>query len=263
MNVHHQTLGWARLTRQERESKLHALGIGPEVLETIRSNPPRERILQAAKVALTIDEEPNSDLVEYIAGYAPRSAVYHYFKNMAELFRSAGKPKACKPLSTIILEPSYFDLASIVPPTAEKFEVHMENAENVNRFCVWQKVNGGMRSTVLDRRVRRITFLCGIMLYAGEGTKSLSSGRVELANSDPGILRLYINFIEALGIPVARLKARIQLHRMDDELEAQELWSKELGLNSTQFARPLLKSPSMVVHRRTFTLQVSYYNTML
>lgn len=261
--MHHQTLSWARLTRDERDSRLLALGLGAETLEVIRSRRPRERILRAAKLALTVDEEPNSDLIEYIAGYAPRSAVYHYFRSMAELIDCVGRPRAQRSLSKIVLHQPYLDLASTVPTTAENSDVHMENAENSNQFIVWQKVNGGMRTVVLNRLIRRVTFLCGILLYAGEGTKSLTSSRVELANSNPGILRLHINFMSALGIPAKRLIARVQIHRADERLEAETLWSRELGLGSAQFAKPLLSPTSPAKHRRTFTLQIGYSNTML
>ncbi|HEV2118492.1 MAG TPA: hypothetical protein VGS11_00050 [Candidatus Bathyarchaeia archaeon] len=219
--------------------------------------------MQAARVAQTVDEEPNSDLIEYVAGYAPRSAVYHYFRNMAELLNFVGVPPSPRPLSKILLQPPCFDLASVVTPTAEKSLVHMEDAKNEKRFRVWQKVNGGMRSTVLNRRLHRITFLSGILLYAGEGTKSLATSRVELANSNPGILRLHIKFMKAIGIPATKLRARVQLHRLEEEREAEELWSRELGLNSTQFVKPLLKAPSEFAGRRTFTLQLNYSNTML
>jgi len=116
---------------------------------------------------------------------------------------------------------------------------------------------------VLNRSVNRLTFMAGVVLYAGEGTKSLESTRVELANSNPGILRLHIRFMEELGFPVEKLSARFQIHSIEEEPEAKNLWMKELRLGPRQFVRPMLKAPSGQVRRRTYTLQLSYANTML
>lgn len=45
--------------------------------------------------------------------------------------------------------------------------------------------------------------------------------------------------------------------------EAQNFWSKELGLSPVQFMKPLLSEPGDPDARRTFTLQLSYSNMML
>jgi len=232
--MHHQTLSWSRLTREERDSRLLSLGVKQETLEAIRSKAPRDRILEAARVALTIDEEPNSDLIEYIAGYAPRSAVYHQFRSMKDLFECLGTrqvPSFAQSLPpTVNSRQSALDLISVIPARIESIAVHVEDVGSGRQVNVWQKVNGGMRMVVLNRCVNRLTFLTGVMLYAGEGTKSLESTRVELANSNPGILRLYIRFMEELGFPIVKLRARFQIHSLEEELEARSLWMKELGL---------------------------------
>ncbi len=261
--MHHQTLSWSRLTREERDSRLRALGVKQETLDATRSVAPRNRILAAAKVALTIDEEPNSDLIEYIAGYAPRSAVYHHFRSMKDLIDCLGFRQApdLPPLVTTL--PTAIDLVSVLPPRMGGFAVHVEDAGNGRQVNVWQKVNGGMRSVELNRSVDRLIFIAGVMLYAGEGTKSLESGRVELANSNPGILRLHARFMEELGFPLRNLRARFQIHGPEEEREAKNLWMKELGLAPQQFVKPMLRPPSGRVRRRTFTLQLTYANKML
>ena len=265
--MHHQTLSWSRLTREERDSRLLSLGVKQETLEAIRSKAPRDRILEAARVALTIDEEPNSDLIEYIAGYAPRSAVYHQFRSMKDLFECLGTrqvPSFAQSLPpTVNSRQSALDLISVIPARIESIAVHVEDVGSGRQVNVWQKVNGGMRMVVLNRCVNRLTFLTGVMLYAGEGTKSLESTRVELANSNPGILRLYIRFMEELGFPIVKLRARFQIHSLEEELEARSLWMKELGLTPQQFVKPMLRPPNGRVRRRTFTLQLVYPNTML
>jgi hypothetical protein len=234
-----------------------------ETLDAIRSKAPRAKILEAARVALTIDEEPNSDLIEYIAGYAPRSAVYHLFRSLKELIDCLGTREALSLPPAVNSRPAALDLVSVFPSRIGVYAVHVEDVGSGRQVNVWQKVNGGMRSVVLNRTVNRLTFLTGVVLYAGEGTKSLESGRVELANSSPGILRLHVRFMEELGIPLAQLRARFQIHHPEEELEAKNLWMKEVGLAPQQFSKPLLRPPSERVRRRTFTLQLSYPNMML
>jgi len=261
--MHHQTRSWARLSSSVRDAKLNELGISNEVLDQVRNKIPRMRILEAARIAASVDDEPNSDLIEYIAGYAPRSAVYHYFSSMTELYDSLGIVKKPSSLPTTSLSPSHLDLATTIPPSLAGITVHMDDVEEGNRFRIWQKLNGGMRSVILNRCVRRMLFLAGVVLYAGEGTKSLKSGKVEVANSNPGVLRLHIRFMEGLGFSVNMLRARVQIHALTENLEAEGLWSKELGLSPAQFMKPLLSEPGGPDARRTFTLQLSYSNTML
>jgi len=265
--MHHQTLSWSRLTREERDSRLLSLGVRRETLEAIRSKAPRDRILEAARVALTIDEEPNSDFIEYIAGYAPRGAVYHQFRNMKDMFDCLGTkqgPRLAPSLPpTVNLRHGAFDIVSVLPARIESVAVHVEDMGRGRQVSVWQKVNGGMRMVVLNRSINRLTFLAGVVLYAGEGTKSLESARVELANSNPGILRLHIRFMEELGFPLEKLRARFQVHSSEEEPEAKNLWMKELGLAPQQFVKPILSPPSRRVRRRTFTLQLVYANMML
>jgi len=219
--------------------------------------------MEAARAALVVDDEPNSDLIEYIAGYSPRSAVYHQFRSMTELFDSLGIRAIVKPLPSVSVPPSCLDLSAMIPPVLADSRGHKERTNTATEFVVWQKVNGGMRLVTLSRCVDRICFATGILLYAGEGTKSLLSARVELANCDPGILRLFIKFLGAIGIPLERLQARVQIHDPNERREAEKLWASELGLTPHQFTKPLFHKPGEAVRRRTFTLHLRFQNTML
>ena len=261
--VHHQTRSWTILSSPERDRKLVQLGLSKEILDRVRARTPRLRLLEAARVALTIDDEPNSDLVDYIAGYATRGGVYHHFVSLAELFASTGVSRERIRLPSISLLRGEIDLASIIPETLAGTPVHTDDLEDGKRFRAWQKVNGGTREVVLNRAVRQIPFLAGVVLYAGEGTKSLKSGRVEVANSNPGILRVHVNFLNELGFAKSLLRARVQIHALEEKEEGERLWMKELGLRQLQFTKPLLSPPGNLKARRTFTLQLSYANTML
>jgi len=120
-----------------------------------------------------------------------------------------------------------------------------------------------MRSVNLNRVVERIPFLSGVLLYAGEGTKSIASGKVEIANSNAGILRLFVAFLGGLTIPKAVLCARVQIHHHSEMSSATEWWERELGLLPRQFIKPMVSVSGGRVTRKTFTLQLTYQNSML
>jgi hypothetical protein len=261
--MHIQTLSWARLPKAVRDSMLLQHGLTQGDLSSARQGRPRARLIEAAGLAFKIDDEPNSDLIDFIAGYEARSGLYHYFKTVGDLLSLAADWRMPTTLSRVPLGRGELDLAATVPQTMETYPVHMECKGSVRQFLVWQKVNGGMRLVTLNRVIPVASFLSGVLLYAGEGTKSLSSGRVELANSNTGILRLYMRFLTDLGVSKETLRARVQIHDISEDSYARNLWAKELSLAPEQFVRPLLSVSGKKARRKSYTLQVSYLNTML
>ena len=90
----------------------------------------------------------------------------------------------------------------------------------------------------------RDLWIAGIMLYAGEGYKSasVSGQRVEITNSNPNILRIFINFLTQICfVPKEKIKIRLMLYEDIDPQEAKRFWSDELGINSNQFCKPFVK----------------------
>lgn len=91
---------------------------------------------------------------------------------------------------------------------------------------------------------KRDLWIAGIMLYAGEGYKSerVSGQQVEFSNSNPDILRIFINFLEKFClVPKQKIKIRLMLYEDIDGKEAQEYWSEQLGIPQDQFRRPFIK----------------------
>jgi len=56
------------------------LGITKKKLDIIRSKSPKARILETAIVALEIDDEPNADLIDFVAGMGPEGALSSLLK---------------------------------------------------------------------------------------------------------------------------------------------------------------------------------------
>lgn len=78
-------------------------------------------------------------------------------------------------------------------------------------------------------------FIAGVMLYWGEGAKTLKQGVVNLANSDPGMLRLFRRFLKSIQIPENKIFAKLLLYPdLNDEIQ-KRFWSKLVGVPLQQF----------------------------
>lgn len=118
----------------------------------------------------------------------------------------------------------------------------------------------------------RDLWVSGLLLYAGEGYKSktVSGQRVELANSDPNILRLFISFLLSVcSVPKNKIIIRIMLYEDIDLKEAQKYWSEELGIPESQFRKPFIKQsfrnmPYRHLRRSEYgTVHVHVYDVIL
>jgi len=90
----------------------------------------------------------------------------------------------------------------------------------------------------------RDIWIAGLMLYAGEGNKSsvVSNQHVELANSDPNILRTFIYFlIKICCIPREKIKVRLILYSDINSSEAHRYWSEQLNIPLSQFGKSFTK----------------------
>ncbi|MBU1147115.1 MAG: hypothetical protein KKD11_02085 [Candidatus Omnitrophica bacterium] len=109
---------------------------------------------------------------------------------------------------------------------------------------------------------KRDMWIAGLMLYAGEGRKTarVSDQHIELVNSDPNILRMFINFlIYVCFVPKEKIKIRLFLYEDIDLKEAQRYWSSELNIPLNQFQKAFIKQSYMNLPRRH--LRRSKYGT--
>lgn len=261
--MHIRTRSWRRLSKEIRDGKLLSIGISSETLERIRAQEPRKRLIESARVALTVDQEPNADLVDFIAGYNSDSGVFHHFATIGELFSELPSRSRTGELRSIEIDDGEIDLVRMVPNEFREFPIHVEEVPG-DCLCAWQKVPGGVRSTTFARRISKLLFFAGVILYSTEGSKHLESGAsVELANATPGIHKLFLEFLEALGVPRASVKFRVQLHDIADKEYAMHYWSTELGVSPDQFYKPLMAPMKGEPQRKTYTLTLKYNNSML
>ncbi len=83
-------------------------------------------------------------------------------------------------------------------------------------------------------------FIAGLMLYWGEGTKNPRTN-VQLANSDPVLIRLYIFFLRNIcKIPTSKIRAHILIYPDHEERITQSYWIKTTGLSRENFSKSVV-----------------------
>ncbi|KOG64679.1 MULTISPECIES: helix-turn-helix domain-containing protein [Streptomyces] len=90
----------------------------------------------------------------------------------------------------------------------------------------------------------RELFMAGIALYWAEGAKSKPYDRRERAifvNSDPGVIRTYLAWLDLLGVDRERLTFRVLIHESADVAAAHRHWADIADVDPGVFAKPTLK----------------------
>jgi hypothetical protein len=90
-------------------------------------------------------------------------------------------------------------------------------------------------------------FVSGVTMYWGEGSKTRNF--VDLTNTDPAALRLFIRWVREYLDSAAEFQLGLHLHAMNNEMEAKEYWRFELGLPHAEFGKTYLK-PAGTGHRK-------------
>ena len=86
----------------------------------------------------------------------------------------------------------------------------------------------------------REKFIAGLFLYWGEGTKA-APYTVAMSNSDPDVLRFFIDWLLLLKVKKDKLRVVLHLYKdMDLKVETR-FWSTYLKVPKFQFRKPYIK----------------------
>lgn len=112
----------------------------------------------------------------------------------------------------------------------------------------------------IGRLTERELMLVGAALYWGEGTKSTSNGTyfaLAFANSDPGLVRIYMKFIrEIFHVPEEKIRAGIHIHDNILPDTAKRFWSRVTKLPVGRFY--IVKHLSRASKRKRPTNRLPY-----
>lgn len=99
------------------------------------------------------------------------------------------------------------------------------------------------RQAVGGLTVREL-FLVGVGLYWAEGTKDKPYARresVAFVNSDPGMVRLFLAWLDLLGVERGRLRFTVMIHESADVTGAERFWAELVGADHSSFTKTTLK----------------------
>lgn len=87
-------------------------------------------------------------------------------------------------------------------------------------------------------------FVAGVVAYWAEGVKTKPWGkreRVEFTNSDPAMVRLFLTWLDLLGIPKQRVDYRVAIHESANVDAAVRFWAEIVRTPPEQFLKTTLK----------------------
>jgi len=90
----------------------------------------------------------------------------------------------------------------------------------------------------------RELFIAGVALYWAEGTKDKPYTRresVTFVNSDPSVIRLYLAWLNLLGVEPERVGYRVMIHGTADVAGAERYWADLVGVDVTALQKTTLK----------------------
>ena len=87
---------------------------------------------------------------------------------------------------------------------------------------------------------KRDILIAGIFLYWGEGTKT-TRALTSVSNTDPAMLRFFIQWLRLLGVEKARMKAYLHLYKDMDIKKELRFWSRALEMPLASFRKPYIK----------------------
>ncbi|GGQ24410.1 MULTISPECIES: helix-turn-helix domain-containing protein [unclassified Streptomyces] len=99
----------------------------------------------------------------------------------------------------------------------------------------------------------RDLFLAGVALYWAEGAKDKPYQRREnvlFVNSDPGVITLYLAWLDLLGVERDRLRYRVMIHMTADVEGAKRYWADLVGVDVSTFQKTTIKKHNPTTVRK-------------
>ena len=91
---------------------------------------------------------------------------------------------------------------------------------------------------------KREILIAGAIAYWCEGAKSKPHRRQErvvFINSDPGLIKFFLRFLDKAGVTSAQLRFRVNIHETADVAGAERFWQGVTGADPARFHRTTMK----------------------
>ena len=111
--------------------------------------------------------------------------------------------------------------------------------------------------------IQKELLMKGLLIWFCEGTRqSENNSSVEVVNSDPRIISLFIKFLRELRINEEKLRLKLKIP-IKDELKAKKFWSELLHINMSSFNQSLVPSGNRKSNYLNGTLTIKYSSKKL
>lgn len=98
-----------------------------------------------------------------------------------------------------------------------------------------QKNNRSLKNKELE--------IAGLMLYWAEGYKSNKSAGIDFANSDPRMIKVFINFLRSSYVlDESRFRVLLYCYSNQDTESLINFWSKLTNIPKSQFTKPYIRN---------------------
>ncbi|MBT2386709.1 hypothetical protein J7E86_24695 [Streptomyces sp. ISL-11] len=98
----------------------------------------------------------------------------------------------------------------------------------------------------------RELLLVGVALYWAEGQKDKAYARrecISFINSDPQMIRVFVRWLELLGVGRDRLRCSLHIHDSADITKTTRFWSDLIDVPTDQFWKPCIKKDNPGTNR--------------
>lgn len=105
----------------------------------------------------------------------------------------------------------------------------------------------------IGRLSDRELLIAGVALYWAEGAKDKPYRRCEVLqfiNSDPNVIKVYLRWLELLGVTRERMHFRVSIHESADASEAERFWADLAGVDTSVFQKVTLKKHNPRTNRK-------------
>jgi hypothetical protein len=135
-------------------------------------------------------------------------------------------------------------------PCPERFAyVHSERRqEGLRRYNGARSARNAAQTETAAAEIGQLTdrevLIAGAIAYWCEGAKNKPNrkpSRVVFINSDPGLIKFFLLFLDVAGVNRGDLILRVHIHENADAEAAQRFWLEVTGTHPSQFRSPTLK----------------------
>jgi transposase len=117
-------------------------------------------------------------------------------------------------------------------------------ARENERRAVVRSAQEGFHARGVGPVTREQLHLMAVVAYWCEGSKSKPWAvreQVSFLNSDLGLIRLWLAFLDEVGFPHEHRKYNVMIHESADVEAATRSWAEDIGVPAERFGRPTLK----------------------